>query len=413
LKQALAIGPWGLLGLLCLAFLLNYMDRQVVFAIFPILRKELGFTESQLGWAGSLFTWTYSAAMPFAGRIADVVPRHKLIIGSLVLWSGATIGTAFSRDVSEFLISRVAMGISESLYSPAAVALIASFHSSATRSRALAVHGLAQFAGITLGGWYGGWSADTMGWRNGLLLLTGIGFAYAIVLALFLRDSQARATAAVQEKRPAKPIDVVKSPSFQALSAAFFCFCAMLWMLYAWLPTFIYDHFHQSLAQSGLTATLYLQASSAVGAIIGGVLGDKFGKTNPIRRFWVLAFGLIMAAPFAFCIFDASSLLLLKISACCFGLCAGLFVSNIFASVYDVVASNNYGFAVGLINMLGGLGGGAAILITGKFKETIAISQLIAWATVASVLSGAVLIVVIRACFWRENQKLREAPALI
>lgn len=392
-------GPWTLVALLSIAFVLNYVDRQVVFAIFPVLRHDLSFSETQLGLAGSVFTWTYSLAMPFAGRLADVIPKHRLVILSLILWSIATIGTGLSRDFTEFIASRVIMGLSESLYSPAAMALIARFHTNNTRSRALSVHGLAQFIGITFGGWYGGWTAENIGWRTGLFTLAFAGLAYAIVLGKFLRD---KPDSAQEQQATASPRELFRSLSFWTISSAFFCFCAMLWMLYAWLPTFIYDTFRLSLAESGLTATLYLQSSSAVGVLLGGLLGDYFAKTNPIGRFRVLSIGLFIAAPFAFFVFGSSSLFLLKLSACGFGLFTGLFIANMFSSVYDLVAKNNYGLAVGVINMLGGLGAGAAILLTGMLKESMTISSLMLWAVAASMIMAMLLAVVIHRHFKQE-----------
>ncbi len=381
-------GPWTVVILLSIAFVLNYIDRQVVFAIFPVLREDMSFSATQLGLAGSVFTWTYSLGMPFAGRLADVIPRHRLIILSLILWSLATIGTGISRDFTEFIISRVLMGLSESLYSPAAMSLIARFHTNRTRSRALSVHGLAQFVGITFGGWYGGWTAENIGWRTGLVILALIGIGYAVVLGKFLRDSPEDTTETS-----------IKSSPLKLLTSLNFCFCAMLWMLYAWLPTYIFDTFNLSLAQSGLVATLYLQSSSAVGVLSGGLLGDYFAKTNPIGRFRVLTAGLFIAAPFAFFIFEVQSLTLLKLSACGFGLFTGLFIANMFSSVYDLVEKNNYGLAVGLINMLGGLGAGAAILVTGMFREMMTFASLMMWATLSSMIASVWLAYVIHRYF--------------
>jgi len=170
-------------------------------------------------------------------------------------------------------------------------------------------------------------------------------------------------------------------------------------MLYAWLPTYIFDTFNLSLAQSGLVATLYLQSSSAVGVLTGGLLGDYFAKSNPIGRFRVLTLGLFIAAPFGFFIFEAQSLTLLKLSACGFGLFTGLFIANMFSSVYDLVEKNNYGLAVGLINMLGGLGAGAAILATGIFKEMMTFSSLMMWATLSSMIASVWLAYVIHRYF--------------
>ncbi len=174
---------WGIVALLWFAYFTNYMDRQVAFSIFPVLQKELHFSDTQLGLVGSLFIWVYSLAMPFTGRIADVCRRDRAVVGSIALWSVATLGTGLSASPGGFLAWRTAMGLTEALYIPAALALIADFHPGATRAKALAIHGTAQFAGIVAGGWFGGWMVSSVGWRYGFILLAGVGLTYTIVLA--------------------------------------------------------------------------------------------------------------------------------------------------------------------------------------------------------------------------------------
>jgi MFS family permease len=394
---------WILVGLLSVAFVINYMDRQVVFAIFPLLRSEMGFSETQLGLVGSLFTWTYSLAMPFSGRLADIFPKHRMVIFSLILWSIATVTTALSRDITEFLISRVFMGLSESLYVPAAIALITQAHPGATRSRALAVHGLAQFSGITLGGWYGGWAGEHIGWRSGLLVLSCIGVIYGLVVMKFLR---AAGSAPPKEAIESAPRDLLRSSCYITLAVTFATFCGMLWMLYAWLPSYVYETFHLTLADSGLTATLYLQSGSAAGAMLGGYLGDRLGSRHPIGRFRILTIGLFCCAPMALATFAAPSLLLLRLSALGFGLFAGLFVSNIFASAYDIVAKRNFGLATGVINMAGGLGSGSAILLTGVWKQSASISSLMALSAGAAITMAIVLTVVLHLRFQKDRARV-------
>ncbi len=389
---------WILVALLSVAFVINYLDRQVVFAIFPILRRELSFTDTQLGLVGSLFTWTYSLAMPVSGRLADIFPKHRMVIASLILWSLATLTTAFSRDINEFLLSRIFMGLSESLYVPAAIALITQAHAGATRSRALAVHGLAQFAGITLGGWFGGWAGETIGWRSGLLILAAVGVAYSLFIMRFLTAAAANPTpvAATAPQGKATPLDLLRSPAYLALAITFLSFCSMLWMLYAWLPSYLYERFQLSLSAAGLTATLFLQSGSAAGALLGGYVGDTWGTRRASGRFHVLVFGLVLCAPFALATFAAPTLPLLKISAFCFGLFAGIFVSNIFASAYDLVAPQNFGLATGVINMAGGLGSGAAILFTGMLKQSFSISSLMALGTTFALIMAVVFLLTLR-----------------
>ena len=119
------------------AFALSYINRQATLSIFPVLKKELGLSDTQLGLVGSLFGWAYALSMPVAGRIADLVRRDRLVIASLVLWSIATFGTALSHSPTSFLCWRMFMGVTESLYFPAALGIIAVLNPGPTRSRAL------------------------------------------------------------------------------------------------------------------------------------------------------------------------------------------------------------------------------------------------------------------------------------
>lgn len=402
--QAKSIGPWKLLTVLSLAFVLNYVDRQIVFTIFPLLRHELGFSALQLGLAGSLFTWTYSFCMPIAGRLSDVWPRQHLVVSAVAMWSLATLGTALSHSALQFLCWRVIMGFSESLYVPAAIGMITTAHSGPTRSRALSVHGFAQFTGITLGGWYGGWAADRFGWRWGFSLLAITGALYAVFLRTQFRGFQAF----IVVKGQAAVRDLFQSRCYMTLCIAFLLFCSMLWMLYAWLPSHIFETFHLSLSQSGLNATLYLQASSAVGVLIGGVLGDRLSKRNKDGRFNIVAMSLFFCAPFAITIYAATSLQLLKIAACGFGIFAGCVAANVFATLPDVVSRKNFGIATGLLNLAGGLGAGAAIFLTGLLRLSFTNARLMMIEGILAMIAAVLLFLVVRSNFDREPAWLKE-----
>ncbi|MBI1790426.1 MAG: MFS transporter [Acidobacteria bacterium] len=147
--------PWTIVAFLWAAYLINYVDRQSVFSILPVLERELGFTPTQLGLIGSIFIWVYSLCSPLAGRLADRVRLDRLIPASLLLWSLATLATGLSRSVEALLFWRGVIGVTEGLYFPAALAAIGAAHPGPTRSRAISIHGSAQFAGIVAGGWFG------------------------------------------------------------------------------------------------------------------------------------------------------------------------------------------------------------------------------------------------------------------
>src|SRR5690242_15018448 len=87
-----ALSAWRIVAFLWLAFVINYMDRQILFSVFPLLRTDLRLSSTQLGFAGSTFTWMYCLSIMPAGWVADRFRRDRLIISTLVLWSGATLG---------------------------------------------------------------------------------------------------------------------------------------------------------------------------------------------------------------------------------------------------------------------------------------------------------------------------------
>jgi predicted MFS family arabinose efflux permease len=396
-------GAWMVVGFLWVAYFLNYMDRQTVFSIYPALRRDLHFTDAQLGLVGSTFLWVYALCLTVSGRLADLMRRERIVIASLILWSVAMLGAGSSGSVVAFLFWRGMIGLTESLYFPAAVGLIAVMHPGATRSRALSVHSTAQVCGIVAAGSYGGWAADHIGWRAGFFAIAVAGIGYAFVLCAGLRNVPRRS--AVQAARPTSPMDVMRSRCYRAYVLAFFMFCMMLWMLYAWLPDYIYEHYHLSMTESGFTATVYLQTSSAVGILTGGVLADWLVKRIRFGRFCISSAGLLLCAPFAYLALATTSLAALKLCAASFGFFAGSLMSNNVASVYDVTAEANYGFAVGWLNVLGGMAGATAAFLAGLWKQSVGIVTMMGWVAFGACCAAGWLIWVTLANFEKDRSR--------
>jgi MFS family permease len=171
----------------------------------------------------------------------------------------------------------------------------------------------------------------------------------------------------------------VRSLPFLLLAAVFFAFCAMLWVIYAWLPTVVHERYQLNLTQSGVTSTLCLQIGSALGVLAGGVLGDWAVTKTFTSRIEVALGGVLCCSPFALLIFSTHSLFLLQIATFCFGLSSGIFIANTFACLYDFTDRTNLSFATGCLNMLGGAGAGVAIFLAGIFKNTRGIASLMLW----------------------------------
>src|SRR6266536_2982024 len=126
--------PWLVVGLLWAVALLNYLDRQVIFSLFPLIRADLRLSSLELGFLSTAFLWTYAIVSPLGGFLADRYGRRRVILLSLAVWSLVTFATGQARNFGELVAIRALMGVSEACYLPAALALITEYHGGHTRS---------------------------------------------------------------------------------------------------------------------------------------------------------------------------------------------------------------------------------------------------------------------------------------
>ena len=146
--------PWIVVGLLWVVALLNYMDRQMLSTMKPSMMVDIIElqTATNFGRLMAVFLWIYGCMSPVAGMIADRVSKKWLIIGSLFVWSAVTFSMGYAKTFDQLYWLRAIMGVSEALYIPAGLALIAEFHDSKTRSLAVGIHMTGLYMGQALGG---------------------------------------------------------------------------------------------------------------------------------------------------------------------------------------------------------------------------------------------------------------------
>lgn len=392
------------------AYFLNYCDRQAVFAMFPALKAELAMSDAQLGYVGAVFLWVYALGCPLAGVLGDRISKRLLAVGSLVVWSLVTLATGWARSGGDILALRGAMGISESLFMPTAIALTANAHPPALRSRAIAILTTAQIAGTVAGSVFGGRMADAGQWRSAFFMLGILGVAYAVPYFLFLRgvrETPAEATSAAFSARGPSSLgrSLFGAPSFVVLCAAFPCFVFGLWLIYGWLPTFLHDKFALSQADAAWNASVYLQSMTAVGLLGGGFFSDWLYRRTAAARQWVLVVSLLCSAPSLFFLGASETLPATRLAAAAFGLSSGLFMGNIFAAGFEVVPADLRATAVGVLNLFGGLVSGFGALFGGMWKQSIGIDGLLAATALAYVAAGLVLAAATLLCFQRDHAR--------
>lgn len=389
-------GKWRVVAMLwCISFF-NYADRQAIFSVFPLLERELQLTPVQLGLLGSGFAWVYGLAAPLAGVVVDRVSRKRAILGGLHAWSLICAATALSRNFRHLFLFRAAEGLGETFYFPASTSMISDYHGDRTRSRALGLHQTAVYMGTIGGGFFAGALAQRYGWR---LAFVVFGFA-GVVLGLVLSRLLVEPPRGASDERPAGALTfgefvrlVARTPTLLCLLGAFMCANFVAVVLLSWMPKFLFDRFHLSLAMAGLTATIFVQLASMAGAPAGGWLADSWRQRSPRGRIAVQALGMLAGAPFVAICGLTHSIGALVLSLTLWGFFKGLYDANIFASAFDVVPASARGRTAGFMNMIGWLaGGGSAPVAIGFIAERWSLGGALALASTVYIAAGLLLL---------------------
>jgi predicted MFS family arabinose efflux permease len=383
---------WTLVGLLWVVALLNYLDRQVIFAVFPLLEKDLHVSGVELGLLGTAFLWIYGILSPLGGWLADRFGRRSIILLSLAVWSAVTWLTGHAQNYTQLVIARALMGISEACYLPAALAMIADYHGEGTRSRATGLHQSGLYAGIALGGAGGGWMGEHYGWRFMFFVLGAAGIAYAIILAFTLKDSPStRQTATTTAPLSAGLRELADSGPFWMVTLANCLASIAYWCIYTWLALFLFERFHVSLTNAGFSSTFYIQAASFIGILAGGWVADQWTRRDPRGRLWTQAIGLGVAAPFLFLVGTTGSWQVLLPGLICFGLGRGFFDCNLMPVVCQIVPANLRATAYGVLNFTSCIAGGVMAAAGGIMKDRLGLGVAIQLSAALLALAAVVL----------------------
>lgn len=389
---------WLLVAVLWAAGCLNYFDRQVLFALFPMLQRDFGASPEQLGLLSSAFLWTYGLLSPAAGYIADRLGRGRVILASLVVWSAATWWTGHTSTFAELIGARALMGVSEAFYLPAALALIAETHAATSRSLATGLHQSGLYAGTVGGGWLGAWMGQLYGWRFPFYVLGAGGVLYGVVLWLVLGRGGAlkagpgfaQSSSSASEASPSIAA-LFGLRGFSRLLFAFTAFGVANWLVYTWLPLYLFERFRLTPAQAGFTATFYLQAASFAGVVMGGILADRRAASNPARsRVVVQAVGLAAAAPFLAMLAFAASMPSAIAALILFGLGRGFYDANTMPLLCQLAPGSWRATGYGVLNMSSCVAGGVMTAAAGGLKDTLGLNGALAVAAVLLAAAAAV-----------------------
>ncbi len=371
------IYPWVVVGLLGGVALLNYMDRQMLSTMKDAMQIDIEELQSatNFGRLMAVFLWIYGLMSPVSGIIADRLSRKWLIVGSLLVWSSVTYLMGLATTFDQIFWLRSLMGISEALYMPAGLALIADYHTGGSRSLAVGIHMTGLYIGQAIGG-FGATLAAAYSWHTTFHWFGIIGIAYAIVLAIFLKDKERSVAPATNAQTKHPSMGVVASMRSLLTNVAFWVILLYFavpslpgWATKNWMPTLFAENLGLPMSQAGPMATITIAASSFIGVLLGGTLSDRWVKRNLRGRVYTGAIGLGLTIPSLLLLGFGHSIVGVVCAGLLFGIGFGMFDANNMPILCQFVGARQRATAYGIMNMVGVFAGAAITHVLGKWSD--------------------------------------------
>lgn len=371
------IYPWIVVGLLWGVALLNYMDRQMLSTMKEAMQVDIIELQSaaNFGHLMAIFLWIYALMSPVSGIIADRLNRKWLIVGSLFVWSSVTYLMGIADTFEQVFWLRALMGVSEALYIPAGLSLIADYHTGKSRSLAVGIHMTGLYTGQAVGG-FGATVAAAFSWHTTFHWFGIIGIAYALILTLFLHDKKSEMTPT--EKLQSKPQKENVYTSLKALlsNVAFWVILLYFaapslpgWATKNWLPTLFAENLNLPMSQAGPISTITIAVSSFIGVLIGGPLSDRWVQKNLRGRVYTGAIGLGLTIPSLLLLGFGHNLVAVVGAGLLFGIGYGIFDTNNMPILCQFVSHKQRATAYGVMNMIGVSAGAFITHLLGQWGD--------------------------------------------
>jgi len=379
---------WQVCGMLLLATLLNYMDRQMLATMRPAMQvdiKELQ-SASNFGSLMAIFLWIYGFMSPVSGFIADRMNRKWLITISLLIWSAVTYGMGYATSYHAIYWLRAIMGVSEALYIPAGLSLIADYHGPRSRSLAIGIHMTGLYAGQALGG-FGAVMAHSYSWQTAFHTLGLTGIVYAFWLVALLKEKRRPAS---DHQANTQLLPLFGSFPFWILLICFAVASLPGWAARNWLPTLVAETFHLDMSTAGPISTITIAASSLIGVLFGGLVSDKWVRTNLKGRVYTSSIGLLLTIPALLLIGTGQTALSVVTAGFCFGFGYGMFDANNMPILCQFISPTYRATAYGCMNMVGVFAGALVTQVLGRSSDTGHLGQ--GFAVLAFIVAGALIL---------------------
>ncbi len=397
---------WELVAIFWVAYFLNQGDRQIFNVVIPLIRADLHITDVQIGWVATLFTLVYGLLVPVAGFVGDVLRRKWIVFFSLLVFSVGTLCTGLSSGALALVLFRsIATGGGEAFYYPAATSLIGQFHRE-TRAMAMSIHQTSLYVGVVLSGFVAGYIGEHHGWRAAFYVFGSVGVLWAFVTLWRIRDTPLPVSSGEENEAPPGFAETVRTVfakrTVYFLSLAFGLMCFVNVGYLTWMPTYLHERFGLSLAAAGLHSTLYHFAFAFVGVMVGARIADRLALRRPAIRMEVEMLGLLLGAPFIFWMGQSDTQFWCYVAMGLFGVFRGIYDSNLFAALFDVIEPKYRSSSIGVMLSIGFIIGALAPVLLGWAKTAVGLDLGISLLA-CCYIAGALLIAIGLKLFFKKD----------
>lgn len=388
----------GILAMMTIATMLNYLDRSVMGVAKPAIVEELHISPATMGFIFSAFSWTYAFAQIPGGAVLDRFGVRLTYAASLVLWSLATLVHGFMTSVAGLFSARLALGLSEAPCFPSNSRILNSWFPQAERARATGVYSVGQYVGLGFLIPVLGWIVATWGWRSLFFIVGGLGIAFGLLWWVIYRDPHestrvnAAELALIAEGGGMADAPAVRVPftlrnigrllsKRQILGASIGQFCGNSTLVFflTWFPSYLADERGMDWINSGFAASLpYIAAS--IGVLTGGFVSDRIiraGGGATLGRKLPIITGLLMTSTMILANYvDDNGVVIAIMSVAFFG--QGM-VNLGWTLISDVAPRSMIGLTGGVFNLCANIAGivtpiviGLVVQATGSFYGALA-----------------------------------------
>lgn len=403
MKKTVVPYKWELIIMFWFAYFLNQGDRQIYNVVLPLIGDDLHLSDVQLGLVATVFTIAYGCIVPIAGFLGDFLSRKKIVFTSVLIFSVGTLFTGFANGLFMLILLRgITSGGGEALYYPSAMSLVSQYHQK-TRAMAMSIHQTSLYVGIVASGFIAGYIGEHWGWRFSFATFGIGGLLLCIYLWFRLKD-----TSHVNEDNGEKlklsyvTREIFRKKTVWMLCVAFGCMCFVNIGFVTWMSTYYYETFHLSLSTAGFTSMFYHFAAALIGVLIGGRLSDRFAVTHRKTRILTEFIGLACGAPFIYLMASTPNLTVSYVMLALFGFFRGIYDSNLYAALYDVIRPELRASSTGIMTACAFIVGALAPLGIGYLKGVCGLSVGISLLSLFYVTGAIAILIAMRFFFLKE-----------